>query len=161
MQSVELEQVLDNAPLVAADGTPVPEGKGVVYSVVAFLIAIATAAVGWVIKRQRGGNALEDASNNITVETLTSARIRIKELEDQVRSLLVDIVNTTNAQLEVARAASAAESKANQAAALAEDAQRDSARAQRVSAWQSAYIGKLKAAMIAAGLTPPEPDPEP
>lgn len=156
MQDIELEQALPEYPVTTSDGATIDSSKGAGYVITTFLGAVATAAVGWIIKRRRTGDQLEDTTNTITVENLTSQRARIAELEAQVRGLFGEVLAANRAQIDAERAASAAASKAEQAAALAEDARRDADRATAALRVSQAHNALLRSAMIAAGLTPPE-----
>src|SRR5690606_27508297 len=138
---------------------PVPtDGSGVLVSVLSIAGTIILALIGKAIKDRMSGQRLEDASNNITVESLTSARERIRELEGQLRDALQETITSARALIAAERAANDAAAKAEQAAALAEDARRDADNTMALVVRQRAYIARLREAMIAAGLTPPEPD---
>lgn len=132
------------------------------FVVSAFSIAgtLILALIGKAIKDRMSGQRLEDASNNITVESLTSARERIRELETQLREALQQTINDTRALISAERAASDAATKAEQASALAEDARRDADTTMLLVVRQRAYIARLREAMLSHGLSPPEPDPE-
>lgn len=141
---------------------PVPTdgSSGFMVSVLSIAGTIILALIGKAIKDRMSGQRLEDASNNITVESLTSARERIRELEGQLREALQQTIHDSRTIITAERAASDAAAKAEQAAALAEDARRDADNTMALVTRQRVYIARLREAMLSAGLTPPEPDPE-
>lgn len=135
--------------------------SGFMVSALSIAGTIILALIGKAIKDRMSGQRLEDTSNNITVESLTSARERIRELEVQLREALQETITSARSLIAAERSASDAAAKAEQAAALAEDARRDADSTMALVAQQRVYIARLREAMLSAGLTPPEPDPEP
>lgn len=150
---------------------PLPSVDGSSTSVLVYGLSLAgsiiLAFVGKTIKDRMSAQRLEDASNNITVESLSSCRTRIAELEARIRELegqaresLQETIASARSLILAERNASDAAAKAEYAAALAEDARRDADNARVLLDRQRAYIARLRQAMLEAGLTPPEPDAE-
>lgn len=152
-----IQDAFNEVPHIPA---PIDGSSGFTVSVLSIAGTIILALIGKAIKDRMSGQRLEDASNNITVESLTSARERIRELEAQLREALQQTIADSRSIISAERAASDAAAKAEQAAALAEDARRDADNTMAVVIRQRAYISRLREAMLAAGLSPPEPESE-
>jgi hypothetical protein len=146
---VELEQAVGTHEVIAA-AAEATEGKGIY----------------WVIKNSMARQRVHDTAGDITVESLTSARARISELEGQLRDMLNEAIANSKAQIAANSAAQSAADSATRASALAEEAQRNALQAQQdaelarnlLAVWMG-YARRLRALMIEAGIEPPpEPD---
>lgn len=140
--------------------------------VMSFLITAVLGLGGWLIRRQRSTNSLEDRTNDLTVETLESARAYMREqdtkiegLQAQVQSMLGEVQKATLSQIQsegAAQRAAIQASLADEAAARAREAatraQEEASEARRLLTISQAYVRQLRSAMIAAGIEPP---PEP
>ena len=128
-------------------------------------VSIVTLLIGMVYKNRKSGQDLDDTTNEVSRETILTARARITELEDQNRKLLEEIGKTTTGQI-------ASEGNAQRAAIQAQLAQEAAARASDAATRSAAeaedsrrrltiltnYVKQLRAQMIAAGIDPlPEP----
>ena len=138
---------------------------GWIKAVVVGAFGIVTTAIGLLYKKNRSGQSLEDATNDITVETLQSARLYIVELENKNKAMLTEMSSLVRAQLDSEAAASRAAVQASLASEAAVRAQEAATRAQteatetrRLLASSQAYVRLMRSAMIAAGVeVPPEP----
>lgn len=167
MDYIEQEGAIGEGPAVAPTGD-----SGMSFDVInasnvliGGVVTIITTLIALVYRNRKSGQDLEDATNDVSRETLFSARARITELETANRALLEEIGKTTTAQIAsegnaqrsaiqaelASEAATRASEAATRAAAEAEDSRR------RLSIMQ-AYVKQLRAQMISAGLEPlPEP----
>lgn len=167
--NIEQEGAIGEDPGAAmpAGGSDFTGDGGVIKVVVAFMATALLSVLGWLYKNRRSSQALEDTTNDITVETLQSARLYIVELEGQKKTLLGEIGEIARAQIaaegSAARSAvqaALAEEAANRAKDAAHAAQSEATEARRLLVITQAYVRVLRSAMIAAGIEPP-PEPQP
>jgi uncharacterized membrane protein YheB (UPF0754 family) len=163
--NVELEDAIGDSPVVTAGGEPA-EGKTIYVTLVSAVVATMLGLIGWIIKNRTSSQRVEDAANQLTVESLGSARDRIKELESQLRDSLNREIANSQAQIAASSAAQRAAIQAEHAERLVEaiqrtaEAARKEADATRALLTRAvAYYKELRALMITAGLTPPS-EPE-
>lgn len=134
-------------------------------AVISVVSTLVLTLLGYAFKRQRSGANLEDAQNEVSVETIVSQRARIRELEEQVKQLLTDNLTATRAALtsemqaeRAAAQAALATEAAERAQAAAQAALAEATEAKRLSTVRKAYIVQLIEKMRQAGMDiPPEP----
>jgi hypothetical protein len=140
-------------------------GGGVLTALISAGSTLVLTLLAYAFKRGRSGANLEDAQNDVSIETIVSARARIKELEEQVKALLNDGLQASRAQVASELAAERAGAQASlaqeaaQRANIAARAAKEEVEEVRKLAYQrKLYINTLINAMRAAGMDiPPEP----
>lgn len=161
-----MQEIEDPTPVTGGvTGMMGSEGSGWVTAVVSAVSTVVLTLLGLAFKRGRSTAAVEDAQNEVSVETIVSQRARIKELEEQVKLLLTDNLVATRAQLtsemQAERAAAQAQlahEAAERAQQAAQNALAEATEAKRLSGVRKAYIVELVERMRAAGMEiPAEP----
>jgi len=167
-----LQEITEGAVSAISEGNVLDTSGTLTKVVLSFLITAVLGLGGWLMKRQRSANSLEDRTNDLTVETLESARAYMREqdtkiegLQGQVQAMLGEVQKATLAQIQSEGAAQRAAIQASLAGEASERAQEAAARAReeatearRLLTITQAYVRQLRSAMIAAGIEPP---PEP
>lgn len=161
---VEQEGSIGEVPSATGGGVQGPSaGQSIERWALGIASTIIVALGGFVYKNRRSGQSLEDATNQTTVVTIESQQARITQLEAKVSALLEETVKSNTTLLEAQRSANNAAIQADTATAAAATAQQAAATARAEAdnlhekvMRQAAYIRTLRAALIEAGITPPE-----
>ena len=160
-----MQEIEDPTPITGGVAPMGGEGGGVMTAIISVGSTLVLALLGYAFKRGRSGANLEDAQNEVSVETIVSQRARIRELEEQVKQLLTDNLTATRAALtsemqaeRAAAQAALATEAAERAQAAAQAALAEATEAKRLSTVRKAYIVQLIEKMRQAGMDiPPEP----
>lgn len=126
-------------------------------------VGIVTTLLGLAYKNRSSSQGLEDATNKTTIETLKTQRERIRELEEQIKSLFEDLQAANRAQLDSEAMASRAgvnaelaEQAAARAMEAAKAARAEADRAHQIARVRAVHIRKLRSIIVDAGLPLPD-----
>lgn len=154
---VELEAAVDNMT-----GELTVDETNAWKWVAALLGTLVTGGVGWVIKRQRSGQILDDTENAAKTDLIERLQKRNRELEEQLGELFNKTAAGYNEIGEAKRAANMASIEADTAKAAAARASEAASHAQRmaqaaddVSAKRLVYIHELRALLVANNIPLP------
>lgn len=148
---VELEGAIESI----AGGTPVGDDSAWKWAAGLFGTAV-LALLGWVVKRQRSGQVLEDTENEAKSDYILRLQKRNRELEEQLGEIMTRSMAGYDEIGQAKRAANQASIEADNAKAAAQRASDAATHAQSlaraaddVSAKRLAYIHELRALLIA------------